>query len=237
MGPYKVLFDPCSSADTPDGAPLGAKLLYLDVPSDRPGGDARRRVPVPPCKLCANPHDRGDMPKYSPAGLTQYALNNFSKKSPSYDVIQDDVSTPLQRLESEKITRHQSVQGRGGVIAVMYKTHWIGLSRPSWERKMDLQLSRYDFLRYWVGAPNQHRQTNCLYCRKRIGAAQRELSRSNGECFLAPGHGYVSHDDWLRRQCNTVLPIVAHVDYKGDDGLWWLGKISATTPTDGVYLV
>ena len=48
----------------------------------------------------------------------------------------DDVSTPIQRVEVEKITGHQSVRGRGGVIAVMYETHWTGLSGPSWEREM-----------------------------------------------------------------------------------------------------
>ena len=83
---------------------------------------------------------------------------------------------------------------------------------------------------------DQHRQTNRLYRRMRIGAAQRELSRSNGEQFLTPGFGYVSHADWLRRYCNIVLLNVAHFWYEGDDGLWWFGKISATTPTtDGVF--
>ena len=62
-------------------------------------------------------------------------LNKISKKSPPYHVTQDDVSTPLQRLEVEQITCHQSVRGRGGVIAVLYKTHWAGLSEPSWEGK------------------------------------------------------------------------------------------------------
>ena len=74
-------------------------------------------------------------------------LNNFSKKSPPYHVTQDDVSAPLQRLEVEKIISHQSVRGRGGVIAVLYKTHWAGLSEPSWEREMDLQLSCTHMLR------------------------------------------------------------------------------------------
>ena len=94
------------------------------------------------CKPCANPHDSGDMLKYQAAGLTQYVLNIFSKKSPPYHVTQDDVSTPLQRLEVKQITGHQSVRGRGGVIAVLYRTHWAGLSEPSWEREMDLHLSR-----------------------------------------------------------------------------------------------
>ena len=100
------------------------------------------------------------MQRYLPAGLTQYVLSNFSKKSPKHHVTQDDVSI---RLEVEKITGHQSVRGRGEVIAVMYETHWTGLSGPSWEREMDLQLFRHEILRYWAGTPNQHRQTNRLY--------------------------------------------------------------------------
>ena len=68
-GPYKILAnDPCPSSDTPDGSPLGDKLLYLDLPADVPGADAHRRVSVERCKPCANPHDRGDMPKYLPMG-------------------------------------------------------------------------------------------------------------------------------------------------------------------------
>ena len=162
--PYNVLaVGPCFAADTPDGSILGAKLLYSDRISDTPGADARRRVLVQRCKPCANPHDRGDMPRYLPAGLTQYLLKHVSKKYPSYRVTQDDVSTSLHSLEVENITGHRSVRGRGGVIAVMYETHWTALSRPSWEWEMDLQLSRLASLRNWAGTPNQHRQTNRLY--------------------------------------------------------------------------
>ena len=131
-GPYEVLaIGPGTPADTPDGSLLGAKLVYLDLPSAMPGADARRRVSVPRYKPCANPHDHGYMPKYFPAGLTQRVLNTVSKKSPPYHVTLDDVSTPLQRLGVEKMTAHQSICGQGGVIAVMYETHWTGLSRPS----------------------------------------------------------------------------------------------------------
>ena len=63
------------------------------------------------------------MLKYLPGGLTQYVLNIFSKKSPPYHVTQDDISTPLQRLEVEQINGDQSVRGRCGVIVVLYKTH------------------------------------------------------------------------------------------------------------------
>ena len=101
IGPYKVLgVGPCFSADTPDSSPLGDNLLYLDLHSDLPGLDARRRVAIERCKHCANPHDSSDMPKYLPAELTQYVFNNFPNKSPPYHVTQDDVSAPLQRLEA-----------------------------------------------------------------------------------------------------------------------------------------
>ena len=63
-GPYKILaVGPCSSSDTPDGCPLGDKLLYLDLPTDMPGAGAHRRVSVERCKPCTNPHDGGHMPK------------------------------------------------------------------------------------------------------------------------------------------------------------------------------
>ena len=71
---------PCSTAETRDGSPLGRNLLYLDLPSNLPGLDARQRVEIETCKPCTSPHDSGDMPKYLPAGLTQYVLNNVSKK-------------------------------------------------------------------------------------------------------------------------------------------------------------
>ena len=88
----------------------------------------------------------------------------------------------------------------------MYKTHWVGLSEPFWEREMDLHLSRSNILRYWAGTPDQHRQTNRLYRWMRIGAAQRELSRNNGERFLALGYACVPRAEWLRRYHDTVLP-------------------------------
>ena len=96
----------------------------MDLPSILPGSDARRRVAIERCKPCANPHNSGGMPKHLAAGLPQYVLNIFPNKSFPYHVIQDGVSTPLQRLEVEQITGHQSVRGRGGVIAVLYKAHW-----------------------------------------------------------------------------------------------------------------
>ena len=79
-GPYKILaVGPCSAAKTLDGSPLGRKLLYLDLPSDLPGSGACRPVAIKRYKPCANAHDTGDMPKYLPAELTQYVLNDFPR--------------------------------------------------------------------------------------------------------------------------------------------------------------
>ena len=108
---------------------------------------------------------------------------------------QDDVSAPLQLREVERITGHHSARRRGGTIAVIYETHRTGLSRPSWEREMDLQLSRQQILLYWADTPNQHLQINRLCRQMRIGAAQRELSCANGERFLTPGYGCMSRAD------------------------------------------
>ena len=120
---------------------------------------------------------------------------------------------------------------------MLYKTHWVGLSEPSWERQMNLHLSRSHILRYWAGTPDQHRQTNRLYRRMRIGAAQHELSRNNGERVSAPGYACFPRVECLRRSRDTALPKGAHVWYTGDDGLWWVGKISASMTEDEVYLV
>ena len=115
------------SIGRPGGDTLCPQPITLQIASSA-GQNKKRSVAIERCKPCANPHDSGEMPIYLPVGLTRYVLNKFSKKSPPYHVTQDDVSTPLQRLEVEQIAGHQSVRGRGGVIAVIYKTHWAGLT-------------------------------------------------------------------------------------------------------------
>ena len=57
-GPFKITaVGPAPAADTPDGRPLGDKLLYLDLPSNLSGPAAEPRVTVARCKPCANPYD------------------------------------------------------------------------------------------------------------------------------------------------------------------------------------
>ena len=94
-GPFKIIAaGPSPATDTPDGRPLGDKLLYLDLPSNLSGPAAKPRFTVARCKPCANPYDADDIPRHLSAGLTQYVLHAFATKSPPYHVTTDDVSTP-----------------------------------------------------------------------------------------------------------------------------------------------
>ena len=84
-GPFKILAGGRSPAEaTPDGHPLASKLLHLDLPNDMPGADAPSRASVVRCKPCANPHHSSDLPRFLPAGLTPYVLNNYTSKSPPF---------------------------------------------------------------------------------------------------------------------------------------------------------
>ena len=112
-GPFKIVtVGPSSAADTPDGRPLGDKLLYLDLPSNLSGPAAKPRVTVARCKPCANPYDADDIPRHLPAGLTRYVVHAFAIKSPPYHVTTDDVFTPPILIDVAKITGHQCVRGQ-----------------------------------------------------------------------------------------------------------------------------
>ena len=107
-GPFKIIaVGPAPAADTPDGRPLGDKLLYLDLPSNLSGPAAKPRVTVARCKPCANPYDADNIPRHLPARPTQYVLHAFATKSPPYHVTTDDVSSPPILIDVAKITGHQ----------------------------------------------------------------------------------------------------------------------------------
>ena len=155
--PFKILaIVPSPAEPTPDGRSLAAKLPYLDLSKGMPGADDPCRVSVVRCKPWANPHDSSKLPRFLPAGLTLYVLNNYTNKSPPYHVTEDNVTVPVAQLEVEKITSHCSVRGQGGVKAILYDTLWKGLLQSSWEQEMDLQHSRQHILHYWAGTPLQH---------------------------------------------------------------------------------
>ena len=59
--PFKILaVGPSAAKGTPDGRPLGAKLLDLDLPSHLSGSVVKTRVTVVRCKPCTNPYDIKD---------------------------------------------------------------------------------------------------------------------------------------------------------------------------------
>lgn len=235
-GPWKILVvGPATTS--PDKSPVADKLLYPDLPSGMPGQDSKRRVSVARCKPCANPHDLTDMPRYLPAGLTQYVLNSYTSKAPPYHVTTDDVEADAERIEVERITGHQSVRGRGGKLAVLYETHWKGLLQPSWEREIDLQHFRRSILDYWVGPSHQSRSCNHLYRRMRASAAARELARASGGRPLTKGYRLVAKSLWTGTFQRTPLPKGAQFWFKANDGFWWLGKIASPTAAPERYIV
>ena len=54
-GPYKILV--VGPGVGPDSRPVVDKTLYLDLPTDMPGKDKKKRVSVDRCKICHNPSD------------------------------------------------------------------------------------------------------------------------------------------------------------------------------------
>ena len=109
------------------------------------------------------------MPECVSASFTQHVLISYSTESPPYHVTADGVTEQPLRLAVSHISCHQISRGRGGKLAVMYKTRWQGLRRPSWECESDLQLHRRDILLYWTHPPQQHLADNKKYRNVRRG--------------------------------------------------------------------
>ena len=73
--PYKALV--VGPGLGPDGRSVADKTLHLDLPTDMPERDKNKRVSVDRCKMCHNPSDDSDIPKYLPAGLSKYVCYAF----------------------------------------------------------------------------------------------------------------------------------------------------------------
>ena len=85
-GPYKILV--VGPGLGPDGRPVADKTLYLDLPTDMPGKDQKKQVSVDRCKMCHNPSDDSDIPKYLPARLSKYVLHSFTDKNRPHFTLQ-----------------------------------------------------------------------------------------------------------------------------------------------------
>ena len=191
-GPYKILV--VGPGLGPDGRPVADKTLYLDLPTDMPGKDKKKRVSVDRCKMCHNPSDDSDIPEYLPAGLSKYVLHSFTDKSPPFHPTTEDVvksGIPVEDIE--KITGHQLVRGRGGELAVMHETHWEGLSSITWEREIDLKHFSRHILEYWMSTPRQVKGVNSKYRAMRRAQAHRAYWRHQNKCYLEQGYHLVSY--------------------------------------------
>ena len=237
-GPFKIIaVGPSSAADTPDGRPLGDKLLYFDLPSNLSGPVTKPRVTVARCKPCANPYDADVIPRHLPASLTQYVLHAFTTKSPPYHVTTDDVSTPPILIDVAKITGRQCVRGRGGAVAVLYETHCNGILRPTWERELDLQAFRHLILAYWENGPDHHQPNTLQYQQLRINATAREIARTKGERHLPGSYRLVTNGVYRARFLSNPLPVGASIWYHSFDSSWLLGKIKQPSNVLERYVV
>ena len=177
------------------------------------------------------------MLRHLPAGLTQYVLHAFDMKSPPYHVTADDIATPPILIDVAKITGHQFVRGRGGVIAVLYEARWDSLLRPTWERELDLQAFRHNIILYWATGPAQHQPHTRQYQQLRITAAAREIARSKGERHLPGSYRLVAGNVYHARFRTAPLPIGASIWYHSFDGFWWLGNIQQPSDNSGRYVL
>lgn len=140
------------------------------------------------------PHNADGMLKHLPAGLTQFALNNYTPKSPPCHVAKDGVSVPFECLVVENITSYHLVRDFGGAIAVLYKTQIF--IEPSWEREADLQQFRFcrAVLLYRAGTPNQQIHINRYYRYIRVSGELRKLARVIIQCASSPGCDCVGYE-------------------------------------------
>ena len=206
-GSYKILV--MGPGLGPDGRPVADKTLYLDLPADMPGKDKKKRVSVDRCKMCHNPSDDSDIRKYLPAGLSKYVLHSFTDKSPVFHPITEDVVKSGIPVDIGKITGHQLVRGRGGKLAVMYETHWEGLSSITWEREIDLKNFSRHILEYWMSTPRQVKGVDSKYRAIRRARAHRAYWRHQNKYYLEQGYHLVSYSTWERKSRVWRVPLRA----------------------------
>ena len=89
---------PSPSDSTPNGRPLAARLLYMDVPNNMSGADTHGRVSGSPLQT-QHQSTRHNRPSPIPSRWTKpMGPNNYTAKSPPFHVTEDEVSVPVKRL-------------------------------------------------------------------------------------------------------------------------------------------
>ena len=214
IGPYKILV--VGPGLGPDGQPVADNTLYLDLPTGMPGKDQKKRVSVDRCKMCHNPSDDSDIPKYLPAGLSKYVLHSLTDKSPPLHI----------PVDIEKITGHQLVRGRSGKLAIMYETDWEGLSSITWEREIDLKNVSRHILEYGMSTPKHVKGVNSKYRTMRGAQANRAYWRHQNKYYLEQGCHRVSYSTWEAKFRGRRVPLRVFFWWKNHQG-WWLEQVKA----------
>ena len=157
--PFKRLaVGPSPSDSTPNGRTLTTKLLNSDLP--RTGRTLTPTVELGSPVQILHQSARHRRPSTIPTSWANaISGTTLSTPPPPLYVTEDDVSVPVECLEADKISSHRLFRCRGGVIAVLYETHWKVLPHLSWERESDLLHSRQHILHFRTSAPRQLRQT------------------------------------------------------------------------------
>lgn len=148
------------------------------------------RVSVHRCKICYNPHEGMEMPKFLPWDLSKYVLNKCSEIALPFHLTVDDIEEELdrQKLEPFKISRHRVCRGLGGKAAVQYYTHWTGLEKCTWEHEIELEQYGDVVLKYWCDQPEQVSGGNVMYRRFRVQRAKRMVAHKKGDRHVARGY-------------------------------------------------
>ena len=157
--------------------------------------------------MCNKSSDDSHIPKYLPAGLSIFILHSFTDKSlPFYPTTEDVVKSGVP-VDIEKINGHQLVRGRGGKLAVMYETHWEGLSSITWEREIDLKNFLRHILEYWMSTPRQMKGVDSKYRVMRRAQAHRAYWCHKNKYYLEQGYHLVSYSTWgkeIQRAASTA---------------------------------
>ena len=142
--------------------------------------------------MCHNPSDGSNIPKYLPAGPSKYVLHSFTNQLPSFHPTAEDVVISGIPVDIEKVTGHQLVRGRDGKLAVMYETHWEGLSSIMREREIDLKNVLRHIVEYWMSSPRQVKGVNSMYRAIRRAQAHRSYCCYRNKNYLEQGYHLLS---------------------------------------------
>ena len=166
------------------------------------------------CKPCANPHDNGNMPKYLPAGLTQYVFNIFPRRPCSTTSLKTTFQPPSNGWgwsRSPVISRYE------GQVSSRCYTRRIGRNSPNLPGSEKLTSTSPAPTSCDIGSePRTSTAKLTVYTTEcESGRHSASSPAPTEKKFLAPGYACIPRADWLRRDHDTVRPKGAHFLVQG----------------------